>query len=192
MRQFIFLTLTILVFALAGCSQTRKGMTDKVSEPAVTKVVDQNIPTDKITWMTWEEAHAANKKNPKKIFIDIYTDWCGWCKKMDKSTFVDPTIIKALNRDFYAIKLDAEMKEEITFNDAVFKWTPQGRNGTHQLAHALLDGRMSFPAFVTLDEQFNRIMTSPGYKQVPQLMKELNYASTNSYKKMNLDAYSGE
>ena len=63
--------------------------------------------TEGINWMTWDEANAANKVTPKKIFIDIYTDWCGWCKKMDKSTFQDASVIEALNKDFYAVKFDA-------------------------------------------------------------------------------------
>ena len=144
---------------------------------------------DGIQWMSWSEAYTANKKEPKKIFIDIYTDWCGWCKKMDKTTFKDEDVVKALGDDFYAVKLDAEMKDEIEFNGATFSWTPQGRNGTHQLAFALLDGKMGYPAFVMLDETFNRIMLSPGYKKPEQLMTELSYSSTNAYKEVNFDAF---
>jgi len=139
-----------------------------------------------INWMTWEEAYNANKKQPKKIFIDIYTDWCGWCKKMDKSTFMDAEVIKTINDHFYAVKFNAEQKNEIEFNGAKFKLTSQGRNGTHQLAYALLDGRMGYPAFVTLDEQFHRIVKSPGFKKPKELIRELKYVHTESYKKVNL------
>jgi len=139
--------------------------------------------------MSWSEAQKANKKNPKKIFIDIYTDWCGWCIKMDKTTFQDTEVIKALGDDFYAVKLNAEMKDDIKFNNITFEWTPQGRKGTHQLAYALLDGRMGFPAFVILDESYNRIMLSPGYKQPDQLMTELSYSATEAYKTVKFDDY---
>lgn len=142
-----------------------------------------------INWMTWEEANAANKVNPKKIFIDVYTEWCGWCKKMDKATFKDPAVIEALNKDFYAVKFDAEQKEEIMFNGATFKWTPNGRKGTHQLAYALLDGRMGFPAFVMLDEAFQRVMLSPGFKRADEMLTELSYTSTNAYKTENFKAF---
>lgn len=144
---------------------------------------------DSIQWMSWEEAVEANKENPKKIFIDVYTDWCGWCKKMDKSTFTDPQIVKQLNDDFYAVKFDAEQKQEINFNGNTFKFVAAGRRGYHQLAYALLDGRMGYPAFVYLNESFERIMLSPGYKQVDQLSKELSFASSEAYKDQSWDDF---
>ena len=145
---------------------------------------------EKINWMTWDEAIEANKKKPKKIFVDVYTDWCGWCKKMDKSTFVDPAIVKNINENFYAIKFDAEQKETITFDGNEFKFVNQGRRGVHQLAYSLLDGRMGYPAFVFLDETFSRIMISPGYKEPKQLQKELEFTKTEAYKKTSWEAYS--
>ena len=61
-----------------------------------------------IKWYTWDEAIALNAKNPKKIFIDLYTEWCGYCKKMDANTFKDPEVAKYMNEHFYAVKFDAE------------------------------------------------------------------------------------
>ncbi len=145
---------------------------------------------DKVNWMTWEEAIDANKKEPKKIFVDVYTSWCGWCKKMDKTTFMDASIISELNDNFYAVKFNAEQKEIINFNGSDFKFVNQGRRGVHQLAYALLDGRLGYPAFVLLDESFSRIMVSPGYKQVDQLIKELHFASEEAYKDSSWEEYS--
>jgi len=144
---------------------------------------------EKINWMTWEEAIKANKDNPRKIFIDVYTSWCGWCKKMDKTTFMDESIIKELNKNFYAVKFDAEQKETINFNGSEFKFINQGRRGVHQLAYALLDGRLGYPAFVLLDESFSRIMISPGYKRVDQLITELSFASQEAYKKQSFEEF---
>ena len=53
------------------------------------------LSQDKINWMSFEEAIARSKEDPKHIFVDVYTDWCGWCKKMDASTFVDPVIVRS-------------------------------------------------------------------------------------------------
>ena len=150
--------------------------------------------TEKINWMSWDEAIAANKIKPKKIFVDIYTDWCGYCKKMDATTFKDPSVVEEMNNSFYAVKFDAEMKEDITFNDAVFSFVNTGRRGAHQLAFALVDGRMSYPSFVLLDESFQRVMLTPGYQTPDRLIPQLKYTSTNAYKTKNFGDFqsSGE
>jgi thioredoxin-related protein len=139
--------------------------------------------------MTWEEAAAANEKNPKKIFVDVYTEWCGWCKKMDQTTFTDPSVVELMTKDFYAVKLDAEQLETIHWRDMDFKWTPGGRGGTNKLAYELLDGAMSFPSFVLLDSAYARIAISPGYKTGDAFLKELKYAAEEIYKKMDWPTY---
>ncbi|HTB31563.1 MAG TPA: DUF255 domain-containing protein, partial [Bacteroidia bacterium] len=45
-----------------------------------------------IHWVNFDEAVKLNEKHPRKILIDVYTQWCGWCKKMDASTYTDPDI----------------------------------------------------------------------------------------------------
>jgi thioredoxin-related protein len=73
------------------------------------------ISGQEINWMTIEEAELAVKKQPKKILIDVYTDWCGYCKKMDKTTFQDKDMINYLNKEFYCVKMDGEDKNIMTF-----------------------------------------------------------------------------
>ena len=95
--------------------------------------------TDKIKWMDFEEAVAMNQKKPKKIFIDMYTDWCGWCKKMDASTFVNPVIVKYMNDNFYAVKFNAERKDAVNFNGTSYvTGNPTGSRSSQQLAQELL------------------------------------------------------
>jgi len=147
---------------------------------------------DVIKWYTWEEAHELSKTAPKKVFIDLYTDWCGWCKRMDATTFKDPEVVKYLNENFYPVKFDAEQKEAIVFGDKTYEFMPGGRRGVHQLAYALLDGRLGYPAFVMLDESFARILISPGYKKSPQLMKELEFAQAEAYKSMSFDDFAAK
>lgn len=143
-----------------------------------------------IKWYTWEEAVKLSESNPKKLLIDVYTDWCGWCKKMDKETFSNPDIIKLVNKDFYAIKLDAEQKEDIVYRDFTFKFNPKhGRKGAHDLAVSLLDGKMGYPSLVFLDEKHNRITISPGYKVVEGLKQELKYISEGHYSTMTFEEF---
>ncbi len=145
-----------------------------------------------VQWMTWDEAVAASKESPKKILVDVYTDWCGYCKKMDKGTFTDVDLAKYINENFYAVKLDAEHKEDIIWNDVTFKFLPKGRKGAHELAISLLDGKMGYPSFVYLDESFSRIMISPGYKTAPMMQNELIYAVDEHYKNKTWADYKAE
>lgn len=135
-----------------------------------------------IEWMSWEEAIEANNKNPKKIFIDMYTDWCGWCKRMDATTFKDENVVKYLNENFYAVKFDAEQKEDIVYDGHVFEFVAEGKRGYHQLAATLLDNRLGYPSFVYLDEEQKRITISPGYKDSKRMLLELKYIGGDHYK----------
>ena len=71
-----------------------------------------------IKWYEFEEAVAKTDEEPKKIFLDLYTDWCGWCKKMDASTFKNPRIAELLNEYFYPVKFNGEHKEPVVFHSA--------------------------------------------------------------------------
>lgn len=68
-----------------------------------------------INWLSVEEASILYQENPKPMFIDVYTDWCGWCKRMDATTFQDASIAQYLNSNFYAVKLNAETPDSLSF-----------------------------------------------------------------------------
>lgn len=123
-------------------------------------VVDQTT----IQWHTLEEALAAQKENPKKLLIDVYTDWCGWCKVMDQKTFTDPNVIQHLNENYYAVKFNAEQKQPITFQGQTYEYLQGGKRGIHGLAYALLDRQASYPSFVVLDGNLQRIGIIKGFK----------------------------
>lgn len=146
---------------------------------------------EKIKWMTWEEAVEASKKEKKKIFIDVYTDWCGWCKRMDASTFSHPVIAKYMNEHYYAIKFDAETKSEIKLGDKIYKTSDTERSkAPHELAVELLQGRLSYPTVVMLDENFNSLGPIPGYQTPESLEPMLKFIATDSYKTQKWDVYS--
>ncbi|MBT8195205.1 MAG: DUF255 domain-containing protein, partial [Bacteroidia bacterium] len=105
-----------------------------------------------INWMTIQEAAAAFNNEPRKIFVDVYTDWCGWCKKMDATTFKDADVADYINNNFYAIKLNAEMKDSIIFNQTLYKYNPEFK--AHELAVSWLNQKMTYPSYVFLNEQW--------------------------------------
>jgi len=121
------------------------------------------IDNSAIHWYTLEEALAANEAKPKKIFIDMYTDWCGWCKVMDQKTFTNADVITKLNADYYPVKFNAEQEAPVNFNGRSYKFIPSGRKGIHELAYTLLDRKPSYPSFVVLDENLDRLNIIKGY-----------------------------
>ncbi len=150
---------------------------------------ESKVAAKQINWMSWQEAVEASKENPKKVYIDMYTDWCGWCKKMDQTTFQDQEVVDYMNEHFYAIKFDAEQKDTIIFNDHTFVYSGEGRRGAHQLASALLNGRLGYPSFVALDEDWARILISPGYKKPEGVLQELIFAKEEMYKTISWENY---
>ena len=136
-----------------------------------------------VKWYTWEEAIAANKIEKRKLMIDVYTGWCGWCKVMDKKTFSDKAVAAYLNNNFYPIKLDAEQKEAIQYDQHTFEYMAgQGRRGVHALAYSLLDGQLSYPSIVFMDENIQRIMISKGFKGPDEFLEELEFTASDEYK----------
>ena len=136
---------------------------------------------EKIEWLTWEQALEKQKTERKKVFIDLYTDWCGWCKKMDASTFQDAEIIKHINKYYYPVKFNAEQKDTVTFNGHDFVFIPNGKRGTHTFAMSLLDNQMSYPSFVILDENYTRLHIIKGYQKPDSLEGLLLFFASNQF-----------
>lgn len=155
----------------------------------------ENHGAGSIKWMSFEEAVEKSKTTKRKIFIDVFTDWCGWCKVMDKNTFPDPQIARIMNENFYPVKLNAEQTADVVFRGTTFKFIAQGNRGYHQLAAALLNNQMSYPNFVFLDEEFRIIPVYQGYTSVPGYKKPeefhpfLSFIAGNFYQKMSLQDY---
>jgi thioredoxin-related protein len=142
-----------------------------------------------VKWMSFEEAVEASKSDKKKIFIDVYTDWCGWCKVMDKNTFNNQTIAEYLNENFHSVKLDAEGTGDINFRDKTYKYIPSGKKGIHELAYALLNGKLSYPTVVFLDEDFKMITPVPGYQKPEQFYPIITFIGDDHYKNTSYEDY---
>ena len=137
--------------------------------------IGSTLFAQKINWMSIEEAEAASKDEPRKVIVDVYTDWCGWCKRMDQTTFSNPVIANYINENYYAVKLDAEQKDSINFKDHTFKFVAQGRRGYHELAAALLNGKMSYPNIVYMNEQMQVIQAVPGYQDAKSFEQVIKF-----------------
>jgi thioredoxin-related protein len=141
----------------------------------------QNYAVSKIKWLSVEEVDQQQRSNkqPKKIMIDLYTDNCGWCKKMDFSTFQNEFISHYLNENFIPVRFNAQAKKEISFNQQTFKLD---KSGYHELAIALSLGDLGFPTLVFLDESNQIIQPIQGYQTVDELEKIMYYFANDLYK----------
>lgn len=142
-----------------------------------------------IKWMTWKEMQEAQQKQPRKVFVDVYTDWCGWCKRMDATTFTNPEVVKFINDNYYAIKFDAETREVINFKGRDFKYVPSGYRGYNELAAEILNGQLSYPTGVYLDEKMDVIFPVPGYQDAKLFEQVIHFVHSNSYKTTNFEDF---
>lgn len=140
------------------------------------------VHAQEIEWLTWEEVSEKMHEEPRKIVVDVYTEWCGWCKKMDSSTFKDPKVVDYINKNYYAIKFDAEYKKTIYLNSKEYNFIKSGRNGYHELASKILRGKLSYPSLVFLDYNMKVIQPIPGYRDAKTFHMILNYFNGDHHK----------
>jgi thioredoxin-related protein len=164
MKRILFLTLLSLSLIISHAQKSASSTTSGVR------------------WYTIQEAEKLIKQVPRPIFVDTYTDWCGWCKKMDKETFTNSVIADILNNKFYPVKFNAESKESINFLGQTF--INDGKSGNaHQLATALLQGQLSYPTVVFLTKQDSVYSVSPvpGFKVAKEMEILLSYFADKVY-----------
>ncbi len=140
-----------------------------------------------IHWVSLEEAQEQMKVVPKKVYIDIYTDWCGWCKVMEKKTFANQKVTDYLNEHFYAVRLNAE-----TADSLFFKGKKYGRlegSSTNELAAEFMQNKLSYPTSIFFDEQFTNPQPVPGYLDIPTIEMILTYIGDNQHKKVPFDQF---
>ena len=145
-----------------------------------------------VNWLTLKEAQEKYKSNPKPMLIDIYTDWCGWCKHMMKTTYSNPNLAAYINNFFYPVKFDAETKDTIEYNGVVYKPTSKAPKTPHELAIKFLGNSLSYPStvFVTNNYEFN--LLSQGYLDEKKIEPLLVFMVENVFKSAVYDDFSNQ
>ncbi|MBR4498875.1 MAG: thioredoxin family protein [Bacteroidales bacterium] len=131
----------------------------------------------KINWISFEQAMALTKQDGKPVLVDVYTDWCGWCKRLDATTYQDSAVVAYINANFHAVKFNAEGSEKISYRDSLY--TKTGK--THDLAIKLLQGKLSYPTTIFMVEKINMVAPIPGYMTRETIQPYLFYFGERVY-----------
>jgi thioredoxin-related protein len=128
-----------------------------------------------VKWMDLKTAQEQYKKQPKPIMIDVYTDWCGWCKHMMKTTFSNPSLANYINSYYYPVRFNAESKDTIEFLDKKYINKNIGNRSPNDLAVEMLEGKLSYPTTVFYNNNYKFKMLAPGYMKEKDIEPILVY-----------------
>lgn len=182
-------SLIIFPFILVLLASFKADTGKKSGEKLIAREAAEAKPAEGIQWLTIEEAFAKIQKEPRKVLIDVYTDWCGWCKVMDRETFKNKAVTDYINKKYYAVKLDAEQKGTIKLGDKEFKYLDQGGRGINEIALALTNNQPSYPTTVFLDDKFNMIQPLPGYLKAKEFHQIITFFGEDYHKKQDFESF---
>jgi thioredoxin-related protein len=135
--------------------------------------------TEGVNWYHYQEGMKQAKESNKPILLDFYTDWCGWCKKMDKETYGNRDIQQLLNLNFIPIKINAESKEPVKVDGKEMKMKDLTRKYAVR----------AYPTTVFLEPDGTPIAPWAGFSEAASFRKVLGFIQEKAYKKMSFDEF---
>jgi len=132
-----------------------------------------------VTWLTFENGLAAAKKDKKLMVVDFYTDWCGWCKKMDKDTYGDSSVIEFARKKLVLVKVNAESNEKTRFREQDYTY--------RQLAQAF--GVSGYPATAFIDSTGEVLTLVEGYLTAGKFLPILEFLEGGHHKTTKFEDY---
>lgn len=139
-----------------------------------------------VKWLTISEAQEKNKQQPRPMIIDVYTDWCGWCKHMMKTTFSSPDIANYINYNFYPIRFNAETHDTLTWLGEKYVNRSPEKRSTHDLAVKLIGTRLSYPTTIFVNNNYQFMLNVPGYLEANKLAPFLIYTLENIFQSTSI------
>ncbi len=136
-------------------------------------------PAAAIKWHSFDEGVALARQENKKLLVDVYTDWCVWCKKMDKDVYTNGAVSQSMASNFIAVKLNAESEKGVTFNGGSINET--------SLAGSM--GVTGYPTVVFLDPGAKPITKISGYMEPKEFASVLRFIGEDHYKTKSFEDY---
>lgn len=146
-----------------------------------------NPAGDKTRWISLEQAADSLKIEKRPVLIDLYTDWCGWCKVMDKKTYSNKNVINYLSQKFYTVKVNAESRTAFQWNGKTYQFNQRYR--TNDFAIYLTQGQLSYPTTVIIPADGSEPQAIPGFFEPKDFEAILKYFGDGHYGKTPFDVY---
>lgn len=143
---------------------------------------------EKINWISLDEANAKMTSEPRPVLMDLYTNWCYWCKVMDKKTYSNARVISYINDHFYAVKMNAEVKDTVVWDNK--KYAFNSNDKINNFAIYVTQGQLAFPNTIIFPEIDQQPASIPGYMEPKEIEAILKYFGEGNYKTENFSQFS--
>jgi thioredoxin-related protein len=137
------------------------------------------VEAETVDWLPLDEALEKARATNKKILIDVYAPWCGFCRRMHAETFSDPSVSKYIEENYIATRVDGDSSEQYSFLGHTFSGT--------ELAAQL--GARGFPTTVFLFSSGQYIAPLPGFVDHERFVPVLSYISTDAFESQSFEEY---